>query len=156
MGPSQGSNSLLGRFLGCLQMTFYFLSEKQNRIYNLTAKTLRVLPVLLHLLSVLAKALEPPLQALVRENPKASGTGEPFSESRPRLKVSLATQRDVTCGAEPTEPVLAPPRAFFLCPWEVPSSLTREAPHRAHSSCFSHLPLRSTLIAPTISSGQYT
>lgn len=38
LDPEQGSKSLLGRFLGCLQMTSYFLSEKQNRVSKLTAK----------------------------------------------------------------------------------------------------------------------
>lgn len=56
LGPEQGGNSLLGRFLGCLQMTSYFLSEKQNGVYNLTAK--KLLPFVLHLLSLLSKALE--------------------------------------------------------------------------------------------------
>lgn len=56
LGPEQGSKSLLGRFLGCLQMISYFLSEKQNGVYNLTAK--KLLPFLLHLLSILSNALE--------------------------------------------------------------------------------------------------
>lgn len=56
LGCEQGSKSLLGRFLGRLQMFSYFLSEKKNRVYNLTAK--KLLPFLLHLLSVLSNALE--------------------------------------------------------------------------------------------------
>lgn len=38
LGPERDSKSLLGRFLGCLKMISYFLSEKQNGVYNLTAK----------------------------------------------------------------------------------------------------------------------
>lgn len=95
------------------------------------------------------------------EAPKGLRTTKHFSESYPGLKASLATQRDVNCGAELTEPALAPPQAFFMCLREVPSpQLTTLSSSDKHSTVLaahvlSHLPLRSTLIAPTISLGQH-
>lgn len=96
------------------------------------------------------------------EAPKGFRTSKHFSESYLGLKASLATQRDVNCRAELTEPVLAPPQAFSMCLREVPSSqLTTLSSSEKHSTVLavhvlSHLPLRSTLIAPTVSLGQHT